>query len=574
MSVKKLFVANCVFILAVVCSGIYMVDQLSYVICRQRFLRQPTSSEVQLQEVRTSGERQTVTGHAVQQDERTKYDKLGDGWVVDPRPQKFKADQELSRTNTTQNDMEPLHGRSNVDDKRTKIIFLERQKSVSRNKKTKVKGSQYNVALSMNSRYFTTEITPGRTKWSATISPIPLGYGGTIFKRPKTMSQISRNEPSVVTEAKETSVIDKPVSDSRRLSNTANEELKALRPTRRKIREKIFPTTKFDSTRKLTRLETTTESAVAVKKPRNVLLKSSMEFRATATNKFTTMFTTHEKIAAKLVPTAASVFTRKQENKSPTVARKTSLAVTKRNIRVTSAEKRAKTLMKEVSMQQGGTKSTNAMSWGKRENTTYTEQPVTTTPAKTKIPIIASFLSKKERLTEFYLANPLKNKSARCDRSNILLTIIVASGLRGWGRRTSIRRSWASTNYSKAMPKFNSTDLSQLGRKDLVKVVFLLGKSDNSILQRKVEKEAQSHRDIVFGEFYDNYRNLTRKTRMGLRWVRNFCTSAKYVLKTDDDVFVNIYKLVEWLDTRPRNKFYTGWCNTGSPAVRDRRSKW
>ena len=34
---------------------------------------------------------------------------------------------------------------------------------------------------------------------------------------------------------------------------------------------------------------------------------------------------------------------------------------------------------------------------------------------------------------------------------------------------------------------------------------------------------------------------------MGLKWMSIFCTKAKYVLKTDDDIFVNIPLLLEAL---------------------------
>ena len=40
--------------------------------------------------------------------------------------------------------------------------------------------------------------------------------------------------------------------------------------------------------------------------------------------------------------------------------------------------------------------------------------------------------------------------------------------------------------------------------------------------------------------FQDTYRNLTLKTVMGLKWSAIFCPQAKFVMKTDDDIFVNL----------------------------------
>ena len=34
--------------------------------------------------------------------------------------------------------------------------------------------------------------------------------------------------------------------------------------------------------------------------------------------------------------------------------------------------------------------------------------------------------------------------------------------------------------------------------------------------------------------------NLTLKSVMGLKWSAIFCPQAKFVLKTDDDIFVNV----------------------------------
>ena len=40
--------------------------------------------------------------------------------------------------------------------------------------------------------------------------------------------------------------------------------------------------------------------------------------------------------------------------------------------------------------------------------------------------------------------------------------------------------------------------------------------------------------------FQDTYRNLTLKTVMGLKWSAIFCPQARHVMKTDDDIFVNV----------------------------------
>ncbi len=45
----------------------------------------------------------------------------------------------------------------------------------------------------------------------------------------------------------------------------------------------------------------------------------------------------------------------------------------------------------------------------------------------------------------------------------------------------------------------------------------------------------------------DTYLNLTLKTVMGLKWTAKFCNVAEFVMKTDDDIFVNVPLLLDAL---------------------------
>ena len=46
----------------------------------------------------------------------------------------------------------------------------------------------------------------------------------------------------------------------------------------------------------------------------------------------------------------------------------------------------------------------------------------------------------------------------------------------------------------------------------------------------------------------DTYRNLTLKTIMGMKWASNYCSGAKFILKIDDDMTPNPFKLVRYLE--------------------------
>ena len=67
-------------------------------------------------------------------------------------------------------------------------------------------------------------------------------------------------------------------------------------------------------------------------------------------------------------------------------------------------------------------------------------------------------------------------------------------------------------------------------------------------VQRAVELEAGYYGDIVQEDFVDTYHNLTYKAVAALRWIATNCRRARFVLKTDDDIFVNMYILRRHLE--------------------------
>lgn len=83
--------------------------------------------------------------------------------------------------------------------------------------------------------------------------------------------------------------------------------------------------------------------------------------------------------------------------------------------------------------------------------------------------------------------------------------------------------------------------------------MFLLGQTHNPKLDEQLQEETNFYNDIVFGEFVDSYRNLTRKMVLGIEWAAKYC-QAQYVLKADEDSFVNIFELVQWLKQYQRTE--------------------
>lgn len=108
------------------------------------------------------------------------------------------------------------------------------------------------------------------------------------------------------------------------------------------------------------------------------------------------------------------------------------------------------------------------------------------------------------------------------------VVMMVHSAPNNFNKRKVIRETWA--------------------RKDPRSLlIFLLGSVNSSHLQTKIELENKVHSDLVQGNFGDAYRNMTYKHVMALKWFVYNCPSAHYLLKTDDDVFINTPLLFSYL---------------------------
>ena len=166
--------------------------------------------------------------------------------------------------------------------------------------------------------------------------------------------------------------------------------------------------------------------------------------------------------------------------------------------------------------------------------------------------------------------------SAKCVK-DIYLLVLVISQPDNFQRRQFIRDSWMNA-YKENYNKLHASKTFQLDKMytpaNVVKVVFIVGQSKKGdSIMKKVHEEQKNNADLVIGALMEDYRNLTLKTRLALKWAYYECKSV-FTIKTDDDVFINEVMLVEWLKRKPAEKLYTGCCNFNSPVVRNHMSKW
>lgn len=147
-----------------------------------------------------------------------------------------------------------------------------------------------------------------------------------------------------------------------------------------------------------------------------------------------------------------------------------------------------------------------------------------------------------------------------CNESSPLLLVLVHSAPKNYAKRKTIRETWGS----------------QTG--DNVKIVFMLGLVNEFNLQSRLEEENRQFNDIIQGNFLDTYKNITYKHVMVFKYVIYHCPQAKYILKTDDDVFVNMPTMRNFLtvDLSPYGARNVLFCTVkkNSKVLRTYRSKW
>ncbi|NWV80048.1 B3GT4 galactosyltransferase, partial [Dasyornis broadbenti] len=92
--------------------------------------------------------------------------------------------------------------------------------------------------------------------------------------------------------------------------------------------------------------------------------------------------------------------------------------------------------------------------------------------------------------------------------------------------------------------------------------------------QRELLRESLEHQDVLQGDFWDTYANLTWKTLLLLRWSRACCGGAPFLVKADDDVFLNVPAIATHL-ARPATppRLYLGRVHWRVAPNRDPRSR-
>ena len=128
-----------------------------------------------------------------------------------------------------------------------------------------------------------------------------------------------------------------------------------------------------------------------------------------------------------------------------------------------------------------------------------------------------------------------------CGPARLFFVFLVHSRPDHFRQRRAIRATWGGVR--------------DLGDGWGARTVFLLGRgngggggadkattsdSPGMDVEGEVAQEAARYGDLVVGSFVDHYHNLTYKHVMALRWAVHRCPHATFLVKADDDAFIDV----------------------------------
>lgn len=188
------------------------------------------------------------------------------------------------------------------------------------------------------------------------------------------------------------------------------------------------------------------------------------------------------------------------------------------------------------------------------------EKPQATRVVVTNSTKLAPIVIRNDSARAIYEAGHTVSIPERCPNlgKDMDLVVIVMSAPTHLEARTAIRQTWG-----------------HFGQRSDMSVLFMLGTTHDPRVETILRKEQNMYNDVIRGRFLDSYSNLTLKTISTLEWVDAYCSKIKYLLKTDDDMFINVPRLLAFVykHAKDRNVIFGRLARKWKP-IRNRKSKY
>ncbi|CAL8119914.1 unnamed protein product [Orchesella dallaii] len=162
--------------------------------------------------------------------------------------------------------------------------------------------------------------------------------------------------------------------------------------------------------------------------------------------------------------------------------------------------------------------------------------------------------------------------------SGLYLLFIVISSPDNVGRRDVIRNTFHDMRQDWETQYFGNGSanggIASGNTTKLFQMLFFVGQTAENGISDGLRSEWERHGDVIVDDMQESYLNLTVKTLRMLKWALHNCAEANYLVKMDDDVYLNVPKLLTFLATNGNPLLVAGHRYNEVGVDRDPTSKW
>ena len=162
-----------------------------------------------------------------------------------------------------------------------------------------------------------------------------------------------------------------------------------------------------------------------------------------------------------------------------------------------------------------------------------------------------------------YVINPEFSICEADKHKTIDLLAIVIISSKHFERRNLIRSSWGNVSH------INEKE------PDTFRLIFSLALSTDETINEMVKNESIIYKDILQIGYNESYYTLTTKVMLSFKWVAKYCSNSIYVIRMNDDIPMNTFGLIKFLNTEIEYKNNTLICYVlAGPVPRRKSSKF
>jgi len=181
-----------------------------------------------------------------------------------------------------------------------------------------------------------------------------------------------------------------------------------------------------------------------------------------------------------------------------------------------------------------------------------------------RLPTELEYYSRRQQKVNKYRHKTVLMPSSLC-RKNTFMVILVHSSTTNVDHRQAIRVTWGHAVLTGTWPNMSQRKKSTITR---LRMAFVLGLHADESVNLAIRQEHARSDDIIQADFIDSCRNLTLKSLFGLKVVQTYCPDVKYLLKSDDDMVINLPYLLNILARNPMTRSFMGPYNSHSRVHR------